>query len=174
MRKKQIGNALLIHGDAFLLMPTLGDVDCILTDPPYNAKTHRGARSAKSLAASQIDFEGISEEQFIEFCGNAVAQSKRWVVMSCHNAVKLRICPAGRNGELFFRYFKSPALEKSPSPDLEEFFLMQQGEPLNASLPSLSRHRRRVPHAQRDEFGARVTPGRVNDLVGGNATKGRP
>src|ERR1700733_3404534 len=83
MRKKQIGNALLIHGDAFLLMPTLGDVDCILTDPPYNAKTHRGARSAKSLAASQIDFEGISEEQFIEFCGNAVAQSKRWVVMSC-------------------------------------------------------------------------------------------
>jgi site-specific DNA-methyltransferase (adenine-specific) len=83
MRRKQIGDALLIQGDAFLIMPTLGDVDCILTDPPYNAKTHKGARSANSLHASQIDFEGISEQKFIEFCGNAVAQAKRWVVMSC-------------------------------------------------------------------------------------------
>ncbi len=83
MNKKQIGDALLIHGDAFSIMPTLGDVDCILTDPPYNPKTHKGARSAKSLAASQIDFDSLTEKQFIEFCGNAVGQAKRWVVMSC-------------------------------------------------------------------------------------------
>jgi site-specific DNA-methyltransferase (adenine-specific) len=83
MRQKQIGNTLLIHGDAFLVMPTLGDVDVLITDPPYNAKTHKGARSAKSLGASQIDFAGISEQQFVEFCASAVAQTKRWVVMSC-------------------------------------------------------------------------------------------
>lgn len=83
MRQEQIGDALLIHGDAFAIMPSLGEVDCIITDPPYNTKTHKGARSAKSLTASQIDFDGISEEQFIEFCGNAVAQARRWVVMSC-------------------------------------------------------------------------------------------
>lgn len=83
MEKQHIGNALLIHGDAFLVMPSLGDVDCILTDPPYNAKTHKGARSAKSLSESQIDFDGISEQQFIEFCGNCIGQAKRWVVMSC-------------------------------------------------------------------------------------------
>jgi hypothetical protein len=41
------------------------------------------ARSAKSRAASQIDFDSLTEEQFLEFCGNAVAQAKRWVVMSC-------------------------------------------------------------------------------------------
>lgn len=81
--EKHIGNAKLIRGDAFEIMPSLGDVDCILTDPPYNTKTHKGARSAKSLASSQIDFDCISETQFIEFCGNAVAQAKRWVVMSC-------------------------------------------------------------------------------------------
>jgi len=83
MRKEQIGSATLYLADAFEIMPTLGEVDSIITDPPYNAKTHNGARSAKSLAASQIDFDSLTEAQFTEFCGNAVAQAKRWVVMSC-------------------------------------------------------------------------------------------
>lgn len=80
MRKKQVGDAALYLADAFDLMPTLGDVDCIITDPPYNAKTHKGARSAKSLAKSQIDFDSITETQFIEFCGNAIGQARRWVI----------------------------------------------------------------------------------------------
>src|ERR1017187_10929968 len=83
VKLKQIGNATLYLADAFLVMPTLGEVDSIITDPPYNPKTHKGARSAKSLATSQIDFDSLTDEQFIEFCGNAVAQATRWVVMSC-------------------------------------------------------------------------------------------
>ena len=51
MRKEQISNATLYLADAFEIMPTLGEVDSIITDPPYGAKTHRGARSARSLAA---------------------------------------------------------------------------------------------------------------------------
>jgi site-specific DNA-methyltransferase (adenine-specific) len=83
MRKRQIGNATLILANAFVEMPKIGDVDVIITDPPCNPKTHKGARSAKSLATSQIDFDSLTEQQFIEFCGNAVAQARRWVVMSC-------------------------------------------------------------------------------------------
>ena len=82
MRTKLFGNATLILADAFEAMPALGDVDCIITDPPYNAKTHKGARSANALSTSQIDFESLTEAKFIEFCGNAVAQAKRWVVIS--------------------------------------------------------------------------------------------
>ncbi len=82
-RTIHIGDCVLHRGDAFLLMPTLGEVDCIITDPPYNAKTHKGARSAKSLDASRIDFESLTGEQFVEFCGNAVSQARRWVVLSC-------------------------------------------------------------------------------------------
>jgi len=78
-----IGDCVLHQGDAFLLMPNCGEVDCIITDPPYNAKTHKGARSANSLGASRIDFDSLSDEQFVEFCGNAVAQARRWVVLSC-------------------------------------------------------------------------------------------
>jgi site-specific DNA-methyltransferase (adenine-specific) len=83
MRRQQIGDGTFYMADAFDLMPTIGEVDCIITDPPYNAKTHNGARSSSSLKAPRIDFEAISEAQFVEFCANAVAQARRWVVMSC-------------------------------------------------------------------------------------------
>lgn len=83
VQEVRIGDCVLHRGDAFVLMPGCGEVDCIITDPPYNAKTHKGARSAKSLGASQIDFDSLSDEQFVEFCGNAVAQARRWVVLSC-------------------------------------------------------------------------------------------
>ena len=83
MLTQNVGNAQLILADAFDAMPRRGYVDCIITDPPYNRKTHIGARSRKSLWSSLIDFESISETQFVEFCGNAVAPARRWVVMSC-------------------------------------------------------------------------------------------
>src|ERR1017187_4998629 len=83
VKLKQIGNATLYLADAFLVMPTLGEVDSIITDPPYNPKTHKGARSAKSLAPSLINFESLREEQFTAFCANSVALARRWVVMSC-------------------------------------------------------------------------------------------
>jgi len=84
MRKEQIGSATLYLADAFDIMPTLGLVDSIITDPPYNAKTHKGARTTRGgQPAGLVDFDSLTEAQFTEFCGNAVAQAKRWVVMSC-------------------------------------------------------------------------------------------
>jgi site-specific DNA-methyltransferase (adenine-specific) len=83
MQTKRIGEATLILGDAFDILPTLDPVDVIVTDPPYNARTHMGARSHRSLKRSPIDFESITEEQFIVFCTSAVTLAKRWVVMSC-------------------------------------------------------------------------------------------
>jgi hypothetical protein len=78
-----IGGATLFHGDSFDIMPGLGEVDIVITDPPYNLKTHRGARSMKSLDSSPIDFDCLSDRQFVEFCANAVTQTRRWVVLSC-------------------------------------------------------------------------------------------
>lgn len=84
MRKERIGAATLYLADAFDIMPTLGEVDSIVTDPPYDARTHNGARSLRGRQViSTIDFDCFSEEQFIEFCKNAVGQAKRWVVLSC-------------------------------------------------------------------------------------------
>lgn len=80
---KNIGGCRLLCGDCFELMPQLGTVDAVITDPPYNPRTHNGARSAKSLSASMIDFDFLTEQRFIEFCGNVIGQARRWVVMSC-------------------------------------------------------------------------------------------
>lgn len=41
-RKEVIGNATLYLGDARQILPTLGRVDQIITDPPYSARTHAG------------------------------------------------------------------------------------------------------------------------------------
>jgi site-specific DNA-methyltransferase (adenine-specific) len=84
MSKKQIGDCTLFHEDAFSLMPTLGEVDCIITDPPYNPKTHKGARTTRrGRPVSLVDFDNLTEERFTEFCCHAVVQARRWVVMSC-------------------------------------------------------------------------------------------
>lgn len=78
-----IKDAVVYLADAFTLMPTLGEVDAIISDPPYNSRTHEGARSGVSLKESPIDFESLTERQFTEFCANCVTQAKRWVIMSC-------------------------------------------------------------------------------------------
>lgn len=40
MRVEQIGNATLYLGDCLEIMPTLGKVDHVITDPPYEASLH--------------------------------------------------------------------------------------------------------------------------------------
>ena len=84
MQSTTIGNAMLFQGDAFDILPTLGAVDAIITDPPYGRQTHENARStAGGVPAPLIDFESMAEERFTAFCADAVRLARRWVVMSC-------------------------------------------------------------------------------------------
>jgi site-specific DNA-methyltransferase (adenine-specific) len=84
MEAKHIGDATLFLGDAFEILPTLPSVDAIITDPPYGTRTHQGAKTLKAGSPSSlVDFESMSEEQFIAFCGHAIQLAKRWVIMSC-------------------------------------------------------------------------------------------
>lgn len=84
MRKEEIGAATLYLADAFDIMPTLGEVDCIITDPPYGPRTHEAALTTKSGSPSPlVDFDSMTEEQFVAFCGHAVALARRWIILSC-------------------------------------------------------------------------------------------
>jgi len=84
MQTKQVGNATLVLADAFCILPNLAPVDVIITDPPYSPQTHQGARTlANRRCVPLVDFDSITEEQFIAFCSAAVALARRWVVMSC-------------------------------------------------------------------------------------------
>jgi DNA modification methylase len=80
VRVETIGDCRLILGDCREVLPTLGKVDAVVTDPPYgigiaatgtvgatgrNGSGHRlGARSVKQYAASDWDRNGLSVEQW--------------------------------------------------------------------------------------------------------------
>lgn len=50
-RRVEIGDCVLYEGDCLEVMPTLGDVDAVVTDPPYGnqSKWHGGGWAAKSV-----------------------------------------------------------------------------------------------------------------------------
>ena len=80
----------LVHGDCFPLMEKMGDgeVDIILTDPPYSTQTHDGARTGTwskkgSTPDKLLTFDSITPEQFVLFAQHAVRIAKRWVITFC-------------------------------------------------------------------------------------------
>ena len=69
-----IGDATLYLGDCMDILPTLGKVDAVITDPPYSDKTHNNAKSnaggssgVKTIDFKAIDFEAI--KSLLNQCG---------------------------------------------------------------------------------------------------------
>jgi site-specific DNA-methyltransferase (adenine-specific) len=67
MRKEVIGNATLYLGDCLEVIPSLGLVDAVITDPPYSERCHRGhdagAADAKDGAKrSALGYAALNEE----------------------------------------------------------------------------------------------------------------
>ena len=83
MQTKHIGDATLLLGDAFDILPALEPVDVIITDPPYGPRTHHAITSRCGEGGLRIDCPGSTEDQFIAFCGHAVELARRWVIMGC-------------------------------------------------------------------------------------------
>lgn len=84
-----IGRAKLALGDCRDILPTLGKVDHVFSDPPYGiAETHASHLSSVKLrdgtqAGQALGFDGISQDELIEFARQWVALAERWVVFSC-------------------------------------------------------------------------------------------
>lgn len=96
MRKEHIGAATLYQADAFDIMPTLGEVGSIITDPPYGPQTHAGAQTIRAgETVPLVDFECFSEEQFIAFCTHAVTLARRWIILTCEWRYVLSLEKAG-------------------------------------------------------------------------------
>lgn len=66
VRRVEIGNCVLYQGDCLEIMPTLGKVDAVVTDPPYGigegsgkvATRQRRAGGASKALADQKDYAG--------------------------------------------------------------------------------------------------------------------
>ena len=73
MKPVIIGDATLYLGDCMDILPTLGKVDAVITDPPYSDSTHNNAKSnagggggAKAIDFKAIDFKAI--ELLLDSC----------------------------------------------------------------------------------------------------------
>lgn len=96
MKKVEIGNAILYLGDCMDILPMLDKVDAVITDPPYDAKTHNGhlsnAADRQNLGFSMLDdFDGLID--------SLVEKSVRWVLMTCATSHALQ----AQNREDFIR-----------------------------------------------------------------------
>lgn len=82
-RVEHIGDATLYLGDCLEVLPTIGKVDAVVTDPPYGEVTHTGARTLSSLDASVIDFAPLSDADSLTITRALCDKAERWIVMSC-------------------------------------------------------------------------------------------
>jgi site-specific DNA-methyltransferase (adenine-specific) len=79
-RREIIGDCELLLGDCLEILPTLGPVDAVVTDPPYDAKTHKGARYGFRATSSEIPFSPIEPAAIVPAL---LAVSKGWVLAFC-------------------------------------------------------------------------------------------
>jgi len=88
MREVLADGVELYLGDCREILPTLGKIDAVVTDPPYDAITHAGARTrvGKNGAAdnvASIHFSSLKASSFTEISRALIERSRRWVIMTC-------------------------------------------------------------------------------------------
>lgn len=86
-RVERIGDATLYLGDCREILPTLGRVDHVIGDPPYEAEAHsaqrRTQRSVKTGVAEVLDFDAISEELRGDVARFAATNCDGWALLFC-------------------------------------------------------------------------------------------
>lgn len=84
-RVEHIGLATLHLGDALEILPTLGKVDHVITDPPYAANTHKQAKTnrGKGWGTQLVDFAHLTDEAFDNIAEMCLTAADAWVVMTC-------------------------------------------------------------------------------------------
>lgn len=75
----------LYKGNAFEVMETIPDdsIDCVITDPPFTDRTHKGARKNTSKGVQDlITFDSFTEEQLYLAFEKLGKLTKGWIVSS--------------------------------------------------------------------------------------------
>ncbi len=96
MRVEQIGDALLYLGDCLEILPTLPQVDAVITDPPYGERTHTKqahGRRGTGYADSWVTTRGLGYAHLTSDDARVMGElfrrcSSGWVaVMTSHDLV---------------------------------------------------------------------------------------
>lgn len=76
------GAVTLYHGDCLAILPTLGTVDHVITDPPYSEDTHAGARTTGDEAGGKVLVDFASTEAALISRTLALCCVRRWAVLT--------------------------------------------------------------------------------------------
>ena len=71
----------IIEGDCLEIMPTLGPVDHVITDPPYSERTHRSAVCGATDGRTGVSFAALADPAALS--ASLVAMAQRWAVAFC-------------------------------------------------------------------------------------------
>ena len=87
MNPVTIGNATLYLGDCMDVLPTLGKVDAVITDPPFEAEAHtdmrRTQKSIRSGNNDVIDFAAIDENTRLLVSQFVANNCTGWALFFC-------------------------------------------------------------------------------------------
>lgn len=86
-REVTIGDCRLILGDCLEVLPSLGLVDAIITDPPFEKEAHtpvrRTQRSIREDAPAELGFDAITEETRLAIPSWAAECCTGWLLAFC-------------------------------------------------------------------------------------------
>jgi site-specific DNA-methyltransferase (adenine-specific) len=84
-RVEIIGDATLYLGDCLEILPTLPEVDAVITDPPYSANTHKMAKTNKGAGhgVSLVTFDALTGSQFDAVMDTCLGAARGWVLATC-------------------------------------------------------------------------------------------
>jgi len=106
---EQIGDATLYLGDCMEVLPTLGKVDAVITDPPYSERTHDGhdlmSRGATSDSAtrSKLGYQALTPEGVAQLSSAYSGVCDAWIVwMTDHTLATIVTSELQKNGRYVF------------------------------------------------------------------------
>lgn len=87
MRIERIGHATLYLADCRDVLPTLGMVDVVITDPPYEEQAHTSMRRTQSSIRdgtnASLGFDQITEELRRNICDFVSIRCRTWFLAFC-------------------------------------------------------------------------------------------
>jgi site-specific DNA-methyltransferase (adenine-specific) len=92
MHVETIGDATLYLGDCLQVLPSVGPVDCVITDPPFEAEAHTAQRRAlgrgsedgrRDIQDASLPFAVITEAERMGLCTWAAERCAGWVLAFC-------------------------------------------------------------------------------------------
>ena len=91
-----IGNATLYHGDCREVLPTLGTVDAVITDPPYSERCHSGhdstAKDARDGATrAALGYKALTLDDVAWFAAQYDRVCSGWVVWMTDSDLALHV-----------------------------------------------------------------------------------